>query len=403
MSGNGRTVLLAHPSPDLYGSDLQLLETVSGLVEHGWRVVVAIPKEGRLLPLLRERGAAILVVPFPVLSKSLLHPRRIVGLARDMATAALGARRLLRSLRPAAVWVNTVTVPVWLLAAASVRLPSVVHVHEAEETGSRLVRTGLASPITLATTAVVNSRAAARALTDVIPLLAARLELVYNGVPAPSTTTQPAQPPQPHGGPTRIALVGRLSPRKGTDVALDAIARLRACGHDAHLDLYGAVFPGYEWFEEELRERAARPDLAGAVTFHGYVRPVARSLAQSDIVIVPSRVEPFGNVAVEAQLACRPVVVSAVQGLTEIVTDGRDGLHAEAGSADDLARVLRRLVEDPAMADALARAGHENACSRFSVERYREEIARVLAAVTDGRAAITPWRSRCSARRADPS
>lgn len=370
------TVVLAHPSPDLYGSDLQLLETVSGFVSEGWRVVAAVPEEGPLLPLLAERGAEILVVPFPVLRKSLLHPRRILGFADSMATSTFGARRLLRSLRPDAVWVNTLTIPVWLAAAATTRTPSVVHVHEAEEDGSRAVLAALVSPITLAKVAVVNSSAAASAITRVLPALGRKLTLVYNGIPGPEHT---AQPREPHGGPSRVALVGRLSPRKGTDVAIEAIAQLRSAGYDVHLDLYGAVFAGYEWYEKELRGRAGHPDLAGAVTFHGYVRPVWDSLAASDIVIVPSRLEPFGNVAVEAQLAHRPVVVSAVQGLTEIVADGVNGLHAAPGSPDDLAKALRELLNDPALAERLADAGYQNATARFSVERYRHEIAHVLA------------------------
>ncbi len=382
MTQQRNTVLVSHPSPDLYGSDLQLLETVTGFVDAGWRVVVTIPQEGPLLPLLAERGAEIMVVPFPVLRKALLHPRRILGFLHDTVSATLGARRLLRSIRPQVVWVNTLTIPVWQMAAQLSRIPNVVHVHEAEEDGSRIVRTALVSPIALARIGVVNSKAAARAITGVLPPLKNKLELVYNGVPGPEgeTTPRPAQ-----DGPTHIALVGRLSPRKGTDVALEAAAELRSQGYNVHLDLYGAIFPGYEWFEQELRERADKADLAGAVTFHGYVRPVWNSLAAADIVIVPSRVEPFGNVAVEAQLAYRPLVVSAVQGLTEIVTDGVNGLHAQPESASDLARALKELLDDPARAAELARAGYENSTSRFTVERYQQEVARVLAQAADAK------------------
>lgn len=380
MSEEQRTVLVAHPSPDLYGSDLQLLETVTGFVDAGWRVVVTIPHEGPLLPLLAERGADILVIPFPVLRKALLHPRRILGFLRDTISATLGGRRLLRSLRPRVVWVNTLTIPVWQVAALMSRIPSVVHVHEAEEDGSRIVRTALVSPLCLAKIGVVNSNAAARAITSVLPLLKKKLKLVYNGVPGP---TNESQPHPAHSGPTHIALVGRLSPRKGTDIALEAVAQLRSQGYNIHLDLYGAIFPGYQWFEDELRARADKEDLAGAVTFHGYVRPVWNSLAAADIVIVPSRVEPFGNVAVEAQLAYRPLVVSAVQGLTEIITDGANGLHAQPESASDLARALKELLDNPERAAELARAGFENATSRFTVLRYQQEIARVLAQAVD--------------------
>lgn len=376
------TVVVAHPSPDLYGSDLQLLESVTGFVEAGWRTIVVLPRRGPLASLLRDRGAEVLLAPFPTLSKSLLRPLSLVGFARDSLRAWRGAHHLLRRLQPGVVWVNTVTAPVWLAAGATVGIPSVVHVHEAEETGPRLVRTALSLPIVLARRAVVNSRAAAAAVTAVLPFLAPRLVLVYNGVPEPASDPAPTSP---HDGPTRIALVGRLSPRKGTDLALDAVALLRTGGLDVHLYLYGAVFPGYEWYEEELRERADQDDLRGSVTFHGYVRPVWSSLAAADVVVVPSRTEPFGNVAVEAQLARRPVVVAAIQGLTEIVTDGVDGLHAEADSSADLARVLRRVVEDPALAERLARAGRANALDRFSVERYRTEIADVLARLVSPR------------------
>ncbi|WP_234417794.1 glycosyltransferase family 4 protein [Miniimonas sp. S16] len=372
-------MLVAHPSPDLYGSDLQLLETVSGFVDRGWRTVVALPERGPLAPLLRERGAEVLLAPFPTVSRSLLRPRAFARFAIETIRAWRGARQLLGVLKPKAVWVNTVTAPVWLVAAWSCRVPSVVHVHEAEEDGSRLVRTALTLPTALARRAVVNSRAAARALVQVLPLLEPRLVLVYNGVPEPETE------PLPRGrrdGVVHVALVGRLSPRKGTDIALDAIALLRTSGVDVHLDLYGAVFPGYEWYEADLRERAARADLDGAVTFHGYVRPVWTSLAAADIVVVPSRTEPFGNVAVEAQLAHRPVVVAAIQGLTEIVTDEVDGLHAEAGSAPALARAVRRIVENHELADRLAGAGRASAVERFSVSRYRAEVADVLASLS---------------------
>lgn len=370
-----RTVVFAHPSPDVYGSDLQALETISGFVADGWRVVLVVPHEGPLLPLARDRGAEARVVPFPTVHRGLLAPAAAARFARESLRSLLTLVQGLRYLRPDAVWVNTLTEPIWLAAARVAGIPAVVHVHEAEQDAPRLMRAGLAAQIALARTAVVNSRAAAQAITDVIAGLAPRIELVYNGVEGPA---MPAQPRSPHDGPARIALVGRLSPRKGTDIALEATALLRTSGIDAHLDLYGAVFPGYEWFEEELRARAARPDLAGAVTFHGYVRPVWDGLAASDVVVVPSRTEPFGNVAVEAQLAGRPVVVAAVQGLTEIVDDGRTGLHTPPESPERLSLALREVLDSPHAAERLAATALTEAQRRFSVGRYRAEIAQVL-------------------------
>nr|WP_246215024.1 glycosyltransferase family 4 protein [Modestobacter muralis] len=283
--------------------------------------------------------------------------------------------RRLRSLDPAVVYVNTVTVPLWLVAARLAGRPALCHVHEAEDDAPRLVGVLLNAPLLLARTVVVNSNAAAATLLRAVPALRRRTEVVHNGVAGPPEPLPPVTAPT---GPRRVVLVGRLAPRKGTDVALEAAGLLRAEGRDVVLQLCGTVFPGYEWFEEQLRERAARPDLAGAVEFAGYTSPTWPALAQADVVLVPSRAEPFGNTAVEAQLAGRPVVVSAVQGLREIVTDGETGLLVTPGDPADLARAVGSLLDDAGLARSLAAAGRESALRRFSRQRYQDAVTAVV-------------------------
>jgi glycosyltransferase involved in cell wall biosynthesis len=172
-------------------------------------------------------------------------------------------------------------------------------------------------------------------------------------------------------------LVGRLSPRKGTDVALEAVALLRQAGRDVRLTLCGSVFAGYEWFEDQLRARAAEADLAGGVELVGYADPW-EWFARADVVVVPSRVEPFGNVAVQAMLAGRPVVASRTQGLAEIVRDGETGLLVPPDDPAALAGALAELLGDPSRAAALAQAGRRDAAERFGAQRYREQMGRLL-------------------------
>ena len=173
-------------------------------------------------------------------------------------------------------------------------------------------------------------------------------------------------------------LIARLSPRKGIDVALDAIAVLRDEGRPIDLVVCGTVFPGYEWYEEQLHQRAHEADLDGAVHFRGYVSPTWPVLAEADVVVVPSRAEPFGNTAVEALLAGRPLIASDVQGLREIVRDGVNGLLAAPGDAQDLARCTARLLDEPATATALAAAGRTDALERFSQTTYGASVRRLL-------------------------
>ncbi|MFC6878199.1 MULTISPECIES: glycosyltransferase family 4 protein [Actinomadura] len=369
-------VVLAHPSPDLYGSDRMLVESVRALVPE-WRVVVTIPADGPLSAALRDAGAEIVVLPVPVLRKAYMSPFGLVRLAFAATRALPAAWRLLRRHRAAALYVNTVTIPLWLVAARLARVPSLCHVHEAEDGVPGPVRAALSAPLRLARTVVVNSRASAAALGGA----GRRSRVVYNGVDEPDAVTEPRAEPGP---PVRIALVGRLSPRKGSDVAVRAAGVLRARGYDASLTLVGDVFPGYEWFEEELRTLASSPGNGGAeVVFAGFRPSVWESFAEADVAIVPSRVEPFGNVAVEAMLAGRPVVASATQGLVEIVSDGENGVLVAPEDPEALADGIARILDDWNGALAMAKRARADAARRFGKDRYHRELRDAIRGLAD--------------------
>ncbi|MDM7830686.1 glycosyltransferase family 4 protein [Cellulomonas edaphi] len=374
-----RRLVVAHPSAELYGSDLQLLESVRAAVAGDWQVVVVLPTGGPLAARLAATGADVRIAPFPVLRKALLTPRGLVGLAASATTATWRAARWLRRARADAVYVNTLTIPTWLAAARLARVPALCHVHEAEEDQSRLVTLGLTAPLLLARRVIANSTASSLATASVLRGLLRRTVVVHNGVPGPPAAPAPLR--DPADDPVRLVLVGRLSPRKGTDVAVEAVAALVAAGRDVTLRLAGDTFDGYEWFEAQIRDQVAAAGLADRVELLGFVHPTWPELEAADVVLVPSRVEPFGNTAVEALLAGRPVVATATQGLAEIVRDGVTGLLVPPGDAPALAAAVARLADDPDLARRLARDGQVDAEARFSPSRYGTAVLAELDAL----------------------
>ncbi|GAA1996869.1 glycosyltransferase family 4 protein [Nakamurella flavida] len=370
-----RTLLIANPSSDVYGSDLQMLETISAVVEAGWRVVVTTPDDGPLIAMMQARGAVVDRVDYPVLRRENASATGMVKLLLSLVPGALTIVRTLRRVRPDVVYVNTVTLPWWLLVTRLLRVPVVCHVHEAEMDDSRLVRTALIGPLVLARRLIVISEPALQAVGDAVPRLRARSQLIYNGVPEPTGEITASTP---GAGPRRLAIVGRLSPRKGTDVALEAVAALRADGRDVVLDVCGTAFEGYEWFVDQLHTRAGQPDLAGAVTFSGYVNPVWPALERAEVVLAPSLREPFGNAVVEAQLAARPVVAAAALGHLETVQDDSTGLLVPPGDATAMAAAAARLLDDADLARRLGEHGRTEALRRFSIARYRREVVELL-------------------------
>ncbi|WP_420120746.1 glycosyltransferase family 4 protein [Nakamurella sp.] len=369
-----RTLVIANPSSDVYGSDLQMLESVTAMVERGWKVIVTTPDDGPLVPLLTERGAEVQRVDYPVVRRENTSLRGFLRLAVDTVTALPRVCRAIRAVDPTVIYVNTVTIPLWVLAGRLMRRPVVCHVHEAEAQDRRLVRFALNAPLVMASRLIVISQASMKALTDVIPMLGRRAVIIYNGVPGPDV---PPSPPTTNG-PRRLAIIGRLSPRKGTDVALETLARLRAAGRDVVLEVCGTAFAGYEWYVEELKARSDKPDIRGAVHFSGYVRPVWSVLDRCEVVLAPSLREPFGNVVVEAQLAGRPVVAAAAMGHLETVEDGVTGLLVEPGNPESMAAAVGRLLDEPDLASDLARRAREQSVEHFAPGHYGQRIAELL-------------------------
>lgn len=371
-----RTVVVAHPSAELYGSDRVMLESVAGFVESGRRVVVALPADGPLVAALREVGAQVRLVRTAVVRKSALRPAGFVRFVADAVVGAVRGLALLRRERPDVVYVSTVTVPVWIALARLVRRPVLVHVHEAEGSAPALLRRALALPLLLATAVVANSRYSVEVLRRSWPAAARRATVVLNGVPGPARVV-PAR--ETLDGPLRLVYVGRLSARKGVDVAVEAVGELRRAGEDVRLDLLGAVFTGYEWFEQQLRDRIAELGITDVVTFLGFRPSVWPVLEEADAVLVPSTVdEPFGNTAVEAVLAARPLVVSATSGLLEAADGYACAQQVPPGDAGALADAVRRVRKEWAELRALALVDARTAAERHAPATYRRAVARAL-------------------------
>jgi len=377
-------VLVVHPGAELYGADRVLLESVAGLVT-GAQVTVAVPAPGPLVAELEVRGARVVVCRMPVLRKAALRPRGAMRLLADAVLGLVPALVLLRRHGSGGVYVNTLTLPSWPLLARLAGRHSLVHVHEAERSAPRLLRRALSVAPALADQVVVNSHFTLDVLGEAAPQLRDRATVVLNGVPGPAGPELT--------GTLRLVVIGRLSPRKGPQVAVAALRELVARGVDARLTLVGSVFAGYEWFEAELREGIVTAGLTDRVELLGFQADVWAHLAAADVVLVPSVAEePFGNTAVEAVLAARPVVVSDGGGLREAVAGYPSARCADPGRPADWADAVQRVVADWAGYRRAAEEDAREAARRHAPERYRAQVADLMASLLGCRA--HPWRTR---------
>jgi glycosyltransferase involved in cell wall biosynthesis len=193
----------------------------------------------------------------------------------------------------------------------------------------------------------------------------------------------PGQPPPALPTEPRLLAVGRLIPIKGLDVLLRAFADARREVPELTLELAGAG-P----LEAELRATASE-----GVTFLGRVSPVGPVYERNAIVVVPSRGEGFGMVALEAAERGRAAIVSGVGGLPEVVEDGVTGLVVPPEDAHALAQAIVELARDPDRVRAFGVAARQRALTSFSAEAEADAVADLYRTALQTRSAAAAARS----------
>jgi glycosyltransferase involved in cell wall biosynthesis len=172
-----------------------------------------------------------------------------------------------------------------------------------------------------------------------------------------------------------VLLVGRISDWKGQDVLARALAQPELSELGAVGLVAGDAWPGAEGPLHELEALKEELQLGERLRLLGYRSDVDRLLGAADAVVVPStRPEPFGLVALEGATAGLPVVAAGHGGLCEIIRDGETGLLVPPGNPAALARALRSLADDPALAQRLGAAAAADVAVRFPRERMLERV-----------------------------
>jgi len=136
-----------------------------------------------------------------------------------------------------------------------------------------------------------------------------------------------------------LGCVGRLSKEKGADLLIDAVNKL--CRKQIKLLLIGQG-P----YKVKLEEQIAALDLEGQVFMMGHRFDVPNILRQLDLYVQPSRFEGMPMAVLEAMASSCPIVATAVDGIKELVIDGKTGWLVERENPDSLAKAIIECLDN---------------------------------------------------------
>jgi glycogen(starch) synthase len=198
--------------------------------------------------------------------------------------------------------------------------------------------------------------------------------VIYNALEAPSFNPEPLpfHPPQ-------LLCVGRLVHEKGFDLALAAFSTVLDGFPRARLLIAG---DGPE--RQRLTQRTSKLGLASSVDFLGSVPPetVLRLMNKATLVIIPSRVEGFGLVALESALMARPVVATNIGGLSEVVLHQKTGLLVQEDDQKGLANAVLFLLNHPQAADTFGAAARRRVKEVFRFEHHVDAYDQLYQRIT---------------------
>jgi len=199
-----------------------------------------------------------------------------------------------------------------------------------------------------------------------------RIAVVPNGVPRLAALPLRSTP----RGRWTLGIVALFRPRKGLEVLIEAMARLQRQKIPLRLRAVGTFeSPKYE---AEIVARLQRLGLSEYVAWTGFTRDVTAELRKMDLLVLPSLFgEGLPLVVLEAMAAGVPVVATRVSGVPEAIRHGRDGVLADPGDADVLARAIAAVVGGQYDWPAIRASAFERQARLFSDRVMAEGVAEV--------------------------
>lgn len=354
------------------GAQRSTLVLAQSLGRRGWEVEVMMPAGGAFASRLAQAAVPHHVVAAP---PSLHHYGHSTTGWRAAAAAIALPRywwRLRRTLRERADLVHVNDQRGLVLAGPAARLarvPVVWHVHGVRPPQWLNVVGRLIAKRTIALSADDAERLATprSRVTPVVVANAPPDELF-------AIERRPVAPPL-------VVTTARLSPIKGIDVLLRAMAILHDVRPEVTAVVMGGEQLGYAEHVGELERLRVALGLEQTVSFAGHVDDPASVLATASLYVQPARWEGVPLAVLEAMAIGLPVVATDVGGVRQLIEPDVTGVLVAPDDPKALADAMQRLLDDPETAGALGQAGQASVRQRYSADASLSTLLEIYRAV----------------------
>ena len=350
------------------GGQASLLLLLKNLNVKKFKPVVILPGKGRLYKQIQRLGIETIILPISKINT--LNPFPYLRTVWNLI-------RVFRRHKIDLLHCNSdICNQYGLIAAKIVRIPVVTHTRNI--LGKRAFqRMFLGGGDVL----IANSRATADSYAQYVSK-GQRVETIYNAVDTeqfhPEGRCDLKSRYNIRNGEFVIGQIAQITPNKGQDVFIRALAHVVQTQPNVRALIVGdTVVDNSDWFLDELKQLVKELGLVDKVIFTGFIEDIVDLYRCLDLLVLPSRSEGFGRTIADAMAMSKPVVVTRVGGLPEIVSEGETGLLVPSGDSTALANAILEIIENPKLYKKFSNNGRKRVKELFTIEKNVKETERV--------------------------
>ncbi len=370
-----KRILYLHAGAEMYGADKVLLELIKGLNPQEFEAHIILPNDGVLVEALRQVGAQVSVLDYPILRRKHFNPKGILEYLKSYRRYSQKIAQYVRENGIDLVHNNTTAVLEGIYLKRKVKLPLIWHVHEiivkpkAISDFINFLMGRYADTIVTVSNAVANHVKQSRYVKD------DQIQVIYNGVDNAVYHEIDASAVCDQFGIAQdalvIGMVGRVNAWKGQGDFLKAVTPILQANPKAVAFLAGSAFEGEEWRVDELEKAISDSPVAGQIKRIDYYNKTTELYNMFDIFVLPStNPDPLPTVVLEAMACGKPVVSYRHGGVCEMVKEGENGLLATPNQPAELTKAIQDLAENTEKREQFGKASVKRQKELFSLQSY---------------------------------